>query len=449
MRRDETGREIVGHLLVVERAGGPVWFAKWRDSSGHQVKRRLGRAWLEPLERPTAVESSGAGESWRSQWRSRRGRKPPTALDANGAAQAMGEAIRRHEDERSLARVREEEARKRALDLPTAAREYLDNAEAVGELRRSTLADYRYCMEARILRAPELADKPLVDITPRDVRRWRDRLLREGASPRTANKLRQLLANVYRYAARPDAYGIELDPVGPVEKVREQRPGRINYFTPEDVEALVLVAREGRHRTPPKHPVGDDERRWRALEDEQDAALFTTAAYAGLRKGELLALRWRDVDFSGDTIGVWRSYTSGAEGATKSEEPRSVPMAAQVAAALKRLRKRRRFTRPDDLVFCSRTGEHLDGSALRRRYVAARDAAGLRPLRFHDLRHAFASQASLFFAPHEVQEFMGHADVRTTRRYTHFRPRSDHATRLTQAFAAENGDDATQQKAAV
>lgn len=47
-------------------------------------------------------------------------------------------------------------------------REYLDNAEAVGDLRRSTLADYRYCMEARVLRAPELVDKPLVDITPRD-----------------------------------------------------------------------------------------------------------------------------------------------------------------------------------------------------------------------------------------------------------------------------------------
>lgn len=448
MRRDETGREIVGHLLVVKRRDGPVWFAKWRDSSGRQIKRRLGRAWLEPVERPSGSGSSRAEESWRSHWRSRRGRKPPTALDGNGAAQAMGEAIRLHEEECALSLVREEEARKRALDLPTVAREYLDNAEAVGELRRSTLADYRYCMEARILRAPELVDKPLVDITPRDVRRWRDRLLREGASPRTANKLRQLLANVYRYAARPDSYGIELDPVRAVEKVREQRPGRINYFSPAEIEALVLAARDGRHRTPPKHPVGDDELRWRSLEDEQDAALFTTAAYAGLRKGELLALRWRDVDFKGDTLGVWRSYTSGAEGATKSEEPRSVPLAAQVAAALEQLRRRRRFTRPDDLVFCSRTGEYLDGSALRRRYIAARKAAGLRPLRFHDLRHAFASQASLFFAPHEVQEFMGHADARTTRRYTHFRPRSDHATRLTEAFSAESADDATQQKAA-
>ena len=102
--------------------------------------------------------------------------------------------------------------------------------------------------------------------------------------------------------------------------------------------------------------------------------------------------------------------------------------------------------------FVNLRAARVERTALRpaggRRYVAARDAAGLRPLRFHDLRHAFASQASLFFAPHEVQEFMGHADVRTTRRYTHFRPRSDHATRLTQAFAAENGDDATQQKAA-
>ena len=57
----------------------------------------------------------------------------------------------------------------------------------------------------------------------------------------------------------------------------------------------------------------------------------------------------------------------------------------------RRFSQREDFVSPDDYVFCNALGRRLDGSALRRRYKRARDAAGLRPLRWHDLRHTFGS----------------------------------------------------------
>jgi hypothetical protein len=71
---------------------------------------------------------------------------------------------------------------------------------------------------------------------------------------------------------------------------------------------------------------------------------------------------------------------------------RSVPVAPEVAEALARLRQRERFVGPDDLVFVGLVGGHLDASALLRRYRAALRGAGLRPLRFHDLRHTFGTR---------------------------------------------------------
>jgi integrase len=109
-------------------------------------------------------------------------------------------------------------------------------------------------------------------------------------------------------------------------------------------------------------------------------------------------------------------------------------MVPDVANALARLLQRTRFTRRDDLLFPSETGEHLDGSALRRRYKAAQKQASLRPLRFHDLRHTFGSLAITRGSTVQVQHWMGHADARTTARYTHYKSRADEARLLEDAF---------------
>ena len=111
-----------------------------------------------------------------------------------------------------------------------------------------------------------------------------------------------------------------------------------------------------------------------------------------------------------------------------------MPMVPDVAHVLARVLSRDDFATPDDLMFPNAVGKPIDGSALRRRYKAAQKRAGLRRLRLHDLRHTFGSLASRVAMAREVQAWLGHADARTTARYSHHRPQADDAAKLARAF---------------
>ena len=159
-------------------------------------------------------------------------------------------------------------------------------------------------------------------------------------------------------------------------------------------------------------------------------------AFSGLRRGVALALSWRDVDFEREVIRVRANWSHGQLVTTKGDRVRSVPLVPQLAALLRGLKEAAAFHGPDDPVFCDEAGRRIDGSAMRRRFVAARNRAGLRPLRLHDLRHTFASLAIDMASPVEVQAWAGHRDARTTARYTHYKSRRDEARRLASAFGA-------------
>ena len=74
------------------------------------------------------------------------------------------------------------------------------------------------------------------------------------------------------------------------------------------------------------------------------------------------------------------------------------------------------------------------------RFKRARDAAGLRPLRFHDLRHTYGSLLAAAGVPVvEIQAAMGHADIQTTSRYMHARQASEQVDRFARAFASADG----------
>jgi integrase len=108
---------------------------------------------------------------------------------------------------------------------------------------------------------------------------------------------------------------------------------------------------------------------------------------------------------------------------------------------LAKLKEREHFTRDDELVFCSEVGEHLDPFALRRRYYRALKRAGLRRVRFHDLRHAFGSAAITKLDPYAVQSYMGHQHYSTTQRYLHHKPRREDAAALQEAFGRTASTD--------
>ena len=91
----------------------------------------------------------------------------------------------------------------------------------------------------------------------------------------------------------------------------------------------------------------------RAAHDGQDAAIYRTAAYTGLRQGELLALRWRDVDLVTGLLHVRRNYTEPGEKMPKGKRVRSVPMTPHVVDTLARLKDR--GTSPTTTTSCSAT----------------------------------------------------------------------------------------------
>ena len=114
----------------------------------------------------------------------------------------------------------------------------------------------------------------------------------------------------------------------------------------------------------------------RAAESEQDAAIFTVAAFTGLRLGELLALRWSDVDFAKRLVHVRRAFTHRQLGPPKSGRVRSVPLIDEWPRALDELSRREHFIDPDDLVFPSTVGTPLDDSGLRRRFYPRSSGPG-------------------------------------------------------------------------
>lgn len=281
-----------------------------------------------------------------------------------------------------------------------------------------------------------LGDTNVGDVAVMQVSAFLRELDRSGISPRTVNKHRQLLAAMFTYARREDSYALPINPVSATTKRRELPPAVLDFYEPHEIEALANAAAAGAQRVARNAQIGDDELTWQAWEDAQDGELFRLAGYTGLRLGELLALRWEDVDLDSRRLIVHRAVSAGVEGPTKSWQARIVPLADPAADAIRRLRAREHYLERDDYVFCSRLGRRLDASAVRRRYKRARDVAGLRKLRFHSLRHAAGSLVAREADARFVQAFLGHSRLSTTERYLHAKSRPQDVETLNRAFAS-------------
>jgi integrase len=289
-----------------------------------------------------------------------------------------------------------------------AAEEYLRWLREDRQRKPSTLRDYRSIINAHLL--PAFGLERLEDITTEQVEAWSMKLAAHGTmNNRTRLKILTVIHGVMKRAVR--VWKLPRNPVSDVEKPVQRRSVEIEVFSPEEVMALV-----------------------RKAASEQDAAIYLVAAFTGLRRGELVALRWRDVGFLRSHIRVTASYTEGGLSTPKSGKARSVPMAPVVAETLARLAQ---HDSDDALVFPGTHGTYLDASALYRRYKAALRRAGLRDLRFHDLRHTFGTQVigNPQVSILQLKEWMGHADIDTTMKYLHYAPRPGDAELIAQAFA--------------
>ena len=168
-----------------------------------------------------------------------------------------------------------------------------------------------------------------------------------------------------------------------VDRPKVEQSADIRFLEMDEVEALLRAV-------PLEHLLGPT-----------DQALYLTATMTGLRQGELLALRWRDVDWSAGRVRIRQNYVRGHWGTPKSRRgSRSVPLADRVGGELERHFQRSAYQADDDLVFAHpHTGQVLDHSALSRRYKKALRKAKVREVRFNDLRHTFGTQMAAAGVP--------------------------------------------------
>jgi integrase len=394
------------YSLQLRAQGTRAFYEVMFRIDGRQVKRRVGPAWVTPAGKP------------------RRGRPRDGCLDVAGAHDRAREILTEQAVKAAGLQASSPTFREVALD-------YMRWLERVTGAKPSTLADHGYALaepngttNGQVMLA--LGDRPAAEVTPRDVENLLDALAASGASPRTINKRRALLGAVFTYGVK--RAGLPANPVRATDKRREPQQAALDTYSVAEVERLASALAEGMHRD--RHAASDATR----AEDAQDAELVRVAAYTGLRQGELRALRWRDV--GADVITVSRALSAGVESGTKGGRVRHVPLVPQAAEALERLRARGDFTARDELVFCNWRGRALDPSALVARFKRSRDAVGLRPLRFHDLRHTYGSLLAAAGLPvTEIQAAMGHADLQTTARYLHARQASEQVDRFARAFA--------------
>ena len=396
---------------------------------------------------PAWLEADGAGS-----WRPRKGRLPEDHFDEKRATVRMAEMVR--EDAERVTREADEEhaSRNRPPTLRQVAREWLVWLEEVRGARASTLRDYRSTLaeagtphrrgngttSGRMMAA--FGDVPISDITTTDISHFLRSLDKVLASPRTVNKHRQVLSAIFNYARREDTYRLAVNPVTPTTSAASYQLRRWTSTSPTRWNNSPRRLREvhtARTRWVAAErlmELGPDEIVARVEEDAQDGELFRVLAYTGLRLGEPLALQWGDVDFTGRRLIVQRAVSGTIEGPTKGWQVRYVPLADPARDALQRLLARGDFTQREDYVFCGRLGTRLDGSALRRRYHAARKAAGLRYLKLHGLRHGAGSLVARHTDAVFVQHFLGHAKLATTERYMHAKARAEDIDKLNLAF---------------
>jgi len=226
-------------------------------------------------------------------------------------------------------------------------------------------------------------------IGPECIETYKALKLKEGYAAKTVNNHLAVLGKILRTA-------VDWDRLDACPRYRQLKtiPPEMDYLTPLESHALV----------------GDQaEPTWNAM--------TLVGARTGMRKGELRALAWSDVDFEHRHITVRRSAWRNVVASTKTSKIRHVPMTDDVCETLLRMRESSGyvFHRPDGSIVAESTAEKAIARICKR--------TGVKITKWHGLRHTCGSQLSASGVPlNQVSAVLGHSSITTTMRYAHFAP---------------------------
>jgi len=262
-----------------------------------------------------------------------------------------------------------------------------------------TAESYQSIIELHLL--PDLGNTLLSQLRPQAIQTYYAKAC-DTLSAKSVLYHHRILKHALKYAVRQGYLGRNpcdlVDPPKPQKKT-------MRTLMPQELESLLEVA-----------------------SDNQFYPVIYTAVSTGVRQAELLALRWRDIDFDSASILVSRALYK-RRGLCEFKEPktahsrRRVSMTPKLAAYLRDYKGEKEsvalhlghLPRPDDLVFANIEGKPLDPCVLSHNFARIAKRAGLENLRFHDLRHTFASLMLLRGAkPKVISEALGHASVAFT-----------------------------------
>lgn len=325
------------------------------------------------------VSRKGGEVVWRVRWRDHRGQNRSKVLGRKADADAFDGEIKRRRRTGELAAM---DGGRETLD------EYVAETWAKAHLvhlAASTQVLYADTYDRHI--SPHLGSLQLRSIRPEMVAHWQAELVENEVGKETVKKSITLLGNILQRAA--EGGRIASNPQRVVRKVRVPRSPEVSPLPPSKIEAMRSVA------------------------NHRDATLFSVLAYAGLRPGEALALRWTHVQ---ERTIVVNSEKTGAR--------RSVRLLRPLAVDLARWRAASSPDRPDAFVFPGHTGQRWSKAAYqswrRRSFDAAAEAAGAVGATPYSLRHSFCS---LLLAEGrsviEVARQMGHGANLTLTTYGH------------------------------
>ncbi len=295
-------------------------------------------------------------------------------------------------------------------------------------LRPSTYRSYRQIVRDHII--PEVGDVRLARLTPQQVQRLINHRLEAGLSPQSVLYIRGVLRRALNEALR---WGLVARNVATLVQ-----PPRVQRF---EISAL---------------DTDQAQRLLTAIRGDRLEALYSVALAIGLRQGEALGLRWRDLDLVGGVLRV-RHALQRVDGNLVLIEPkttrsrRTIQLPALAVDALREHRERQEAERAvvgelwedQDFVFTSQLGRPLDGATVTHRFQKLLAAAGLPRQRFHDLRHGCATLLlAQGVSPRVVMDVLGHSAITLTlNTYSHVVPalQTEAARRMDAALGWQPG----------
>jgi integrase len=292
--------------------------------------------------------------------------------------------------------------------------DYVTVQVRLGRMKESSAESCRSRLRLHVV--PFFGPMRLDVVTLPHVREFMKALLAKELSPKTVLNVMVVLKVMLKHAVQ---WGyLDANPAQYAERPRGEKQ-EMQILTPPEIRRLLDAA------------------------DESVRTLILCAVLTGMRRGELLGLRLEDVDLEGRRIFVRRALWRGKFVTPKSRRSRrTIDLAPTLRVALARLPSRFH----SGLVFCNSDGTPLDPDNFAHRdWARALRRAELRRIRFHDLRHTYASLLIAQGAhPKYIQVQLGHASIQTTLdRYGHLMPDANaaEAQKLDRLVFGDNGQD--------